>query len=77
MRILHDLMEQLGEDTHEIYFAGKSPIHKKVVELRLADSSPSKFSTGMLKPFTNLFHNFQIIVCPFVRSFVRYVKKFS
>jgi hypothetical protein len=46
MRILHDLMEQLGEDTHEIYFAGKSPIHKKVVELRLADSSPSKFSTG-------------------------------
>ncbi|XP_053385078.1 gamma-aminobutyric acid type B receptor subunit 2-like isoform X2 [Mercenaria mercenaria] len=46
MRVLHDLMEQLGEDTHEIYFAGKSPIHKKVVELRLADSSPSKFSTG-------------------------------
>lgn len=47
MRILHDIMEQLGEDTHGIYFAGKSPLHKKVVELRITDSSPSRFSTGL------------------------------
>ncbi|KAL4225228.1 Gamma-aminobutyric acid type B receptor subunit 2 [Mactra antiquata] len=46
MRLLHDIMEQLGEDTHGIYFAGKSPLHKKVVELRFADSSPSRLSTG-------------------------------
>ncbi|XP_052798162.1 uncharacterized protein LOC128230158 [Mya arenaria] len=59
MRLLHSLMEQLGGDTREIHylgqlaagvreasFIGRSPVHKKVIELRLADSSPSKLSSG-------------------------------
>ncbi|XP_052265470.1 uncharacterized protein LOC127867974 [Dreissena polymorpha] len=39
-------MEQLGKDPNELQYLGKSPIHKKVVELRLAKPSPSKISSG-------------------------------
>ncbi|XP_052799052.1 gamma-aminobutyric acid type B receptor subunit 2-like [Mya arenaria] len=55
LRLLHSLMEQLGGDTREIHYLGQHAaevrepslmVHRKVIELRLADSSPSKLSTG-------------------------------
>lgn len=49
MRALQSLMEQLGKDPNELQYLGKSPIHKKVVELRLAKPSPSKISSGSTK----------------------------
>ena len=40
-------MEQLGEDTNsfDVHYCMKSPLHKKVIQLRLADGS-SRRSSG-------------------------------
>ena len=46
LRVLQGLMEQLGDDPRELHYLGRSPVHKKVIQLRLADSSPGRHSTG-------------------------------
>ena len=47
VRLLKNLMEQLGEDTNsfDVHYCMKSPLHKKVIQLRLADGS-SRRSSG-------------------------------
>ena len=52
MQLLHSLLEQLGEDPRTVHFHRSSPVHRKVIELRLTDSSPLKHTTGRLQTQT-------------------------